>query len=167
MGNCVASDRPASMKALRNQPSANTPDRTNLRSPSLNSSVLLPIIVQPPSFSAPGSPLSTPNSAPRHRSKSNNIAVRTPSSSGVSSASSSTASAVISRSASDTARFQYVVIFDYEARTKEDLTIRKSECLEIVDRKVAGWWMARNESGHEGWIPSNYVAKRGTLESEP
>ena len=64
-------------------------------------------------------------------------------------------------------RFHYVAIFDYDARTKDDLTIRKSDLLEIVNKKNNAWWKAINENGQEGWIPSNYVAKRDSLESEP
>ena len=92
----------------------------------------------------------------------------TPSSSGVSSASSSTTSAIVSKSTHDiNSRFQYIAIFDYDARTNDDLTIRKGDLLEITYRKSNAWWKAKNESGQEGWIPSNYVAKRDSLESEP
>ncbi len=99
----------------------------------------------------------------------NNNGVGTPSSSGVSSASSSTTSAIVLKTINDStnSRFQYIAIFDYDARTKDDLTIRKSDLLEITSRKSAAWWTAKNENGQEGWIPSNYVAKRDSLESEP
>lgn len=98
--------------------------------------------------------------------------IGTPSSSGVSSASSSTTSAIVSKSTHDktninNSRLQYVAIFDYDARTIDDLTIRKSDLLEITCRKNTAWWKAKNENGQEGWIPSNYVAKRDSLESEP
>ena len=66
----------------------------------------------------------------------------------------------------DNSLFQYVAIFDYEARTKEDLTIRKGDLLEITSKTNVAWWKAKNENGQEGWIPSNYVAKRDSLESE-
>jgi hypothetical protein len=95
----------------------------------------------------------------------------TPSSSGVSSASSTTSALVIKSVAEPTSnansRFQYIAIFDYDARTKDDLTIRKSDLLDIVSKKNTAWWKAKNEHGQEGWIPSNYVAKRDSLESEP
>jgi hypothetical protein len=99
----------------------------------------------------------------------NNNVVGTPSSSGVSSASSSTTSAIVLKSINENnnSRFQYVAIFDYDARTKDDLTIRKSDLLEITNRKNSAWWTAKNENGQEGWIPSNYVAKKDSLESEP
>jgi hypothetical protein len=93
----------------------------------------------------------------------------TPSSSGVSSASSSTTSAIVLKTNNDNNynQFPYVAIFDYDARTNDDLTIRKSDLLEITHRKSAAWWKAKNENGQEGWIPSNYVAKRDSLEAEP
>jgi hypothetical protein len=98
----------------------------------------------------------------------NNHQNTTPSSSGVSSASSSTTSAIVLKpSINIDSRYQYVAIFDYDARTNDDLTIRKSDLLEITYRKNAAWWKAKNENGQEGWIPSNYVAKRDSLESEP
>jgi len=93
--------------------------------------------------------------------------ISTPSSSGVSSASSSTTSAIVLKSINDNSRFQYIALFDYDARTNDDLTIKKSDLLEITSRKNSAWWKAKNENGQEGWIPSNYVAKRDSLESEP
>ncbi|CAF1598408.1 unnamed protein product [Adineta ricciae] len=167
MGNCVCPDRATPSTKVQKTPESNVMHSRHLRSPSANSSVLLPIVIQQPTVSPPGSPLSTPITSTRHKSNSNHLAIRTPSSSGVSSASSSTTSAVISRSTNDSGRFQYVTIFDYDARTTDDLTIRKSDLLEILYRKDASWWMARNEHGQEGWIPSNHVAKRDSLESEP
>ncbi len=141
MGNCINFIRPKSSKLQQNQ----VPDL---------SSNLLPQQQQQPILS-PSSVQFTING------------ISTPSSSGVSSASSSTTSANIPKIINDNNRFQYVAIFDYDARTKDDLTIRKSDLLEITNRKSTAWWKAKNESGQEGWIPSNYVAKRDSLESEP
>jgi hypothetical protein len=171
MGNCIYSDRPTSTKLQQNQEPNISQNRNGLRSPTastINSSVFFPIVVQQPLISPPGSPVSTPFTSKRHQSNLNNhITIGTPSSSGVSSASSSTTSAIVSKSNNDNNRFQYVAIFDYDARTKDDLSIRKSDLLEITSKKITGWWKGKNENGHEGWIPSNYVAKRHSLESEP
>jgi hypothetical protein len=167
MGNCIYLDRPTSAKLQQNQEPDTIQNRRNLSSPTisaLNPPILLPIFVQQPFSSPPGSPISTPSTSNHHKS---NITIRSPSSSGVSSASSSTTSANIPKIINDNNRFQYVAIFDYDARTKDDLTIRKSDLLEITNRKSTAWWKAKNESGQEGWIPSNYVAKRDSLESEP
>ncbi|CAF0910501.1 unnamed protein product [Didymodactylos carnosus] len=62
---------------------------------------------------------------------------------------------------------QYIALFDYDARTSEDLTIRKNDLLEIICKRNNAWWKARSETGKEGYIPSNHVAKRDSLESEP
>jgi hypothetical protein len=170
MGNCLYAGRPASSRLQQNQ-QPNTPqNRNNIQTPTistLNSPVLLPIVIQQPLVSPSDSPISTPLTGNRHKSVKNNISIRTPSSSGVSSASSSTTSGIISKSINDNNRYQYVALFDYDARTKDDLTIRKSDLLEITNRKNTAWWKAKNENGQEGWIPSNYVAKRDSLESEP
>ena len=160
-------DRPSSTKSQPNQEPAIIPNRSHLNSPTLhrsNSPVILPVIIQQPFVPPTNSPISTPPASSRQRL---NIAIRSPSSSGVSSASSSTASANLSKSTTDNSRFPYVAIFDYDARTKEDLTMRKGDFVEITNRKSTAWWKAKNESGQEGWIPSNYVAKRDSLESEP
>lgn len=164
MGNCLNLDRSNSTKSQADS----RDNRNHLNSPTfnkLNPSLLLPILIQQPFASPANSPISTPN-----RPKSN-LTIRTPSSSGVSSVSSSTTSANLSKSVTETnsasSRFHYVAIFDYDARTKDDLTIRKNDLLEITNRKSTAWWKAKNENGQEGWIPSNYVAKRDSLESEP
>jgi hypothetical protein len=167
MGNCIYFDHPSSAKLQQNQEPDTIPNRSNISSPTvktINPSILLPIFVQQTLASPPGSPISTPVTSNRHKS---NVTIRSPSSSGVSSASSSTTSTNISKPIIDNNRFQYVAIFDYDARTKDDLTIRKSDLLEIINRKSTTWWKAKNENGQEGWIPSSYVAKRDSLESEP
>ena len=168
MGNCLDPDRPPSTASQSDHESDVSSAGQTVRTPKpsvLKPSILIPIVVQQPIISPPGSPFSL------HR-PSNHQLPGTPSSSGVSSASSSsspssTTSVIISKSSHEQIRFSYVAIFDYDARTKEDLTIRKNDLLEITNRKMTAWWKAKNEHGQEGWIPSNYVAKRDSLESEP
>lgn len=63
---------------------------------------------------------------------------------------------------------QFVALYDYEARTDEDLSFKKGEILEIVNDTQGDWWYAKSRSTKlEGYIPSNYVAKVKSLESEP
>jgi hypothetical protein len=96
----------------------------------LKPSTLVPIVVQQPLISPPASPISS--SFALHR-QSNNQLPGTLSSSDVSSASSSSSSpssatsVIISKSSHDSTRFPYVAIFDYDARTEEDLTMRKND----------------------------------------
>ncbi|CAF1048184.1 unnamed protein product [Adineta ricciae] len=149
MGNCINFARPKSGKLQKNQ----VPD-----SPlNLISQQQQPIL----------SPSSVQFSINNHHQNTNGIV--TPSSSGVSSASSSTTSAIVMKTNNDmnNNRFQYIAICDYDARTNDDLTIRKHDLLEIIYRKNTAWCKAKNEGGQEGWIPSNFVAKRDSLESEP
>ena len=62
----------------------------------------------------------------------------------------------------------FVALYDYDARTDEDLSFKKGEVLEIINDTQGDWWYARSKSAKsEGYIPSNYVAKLKSLESEP
>ncbi|KAH9504581.1 Tyrosine-protein kinase Src42A [Bulinus truncatus] len=61
----------------------------------------------------------------------------------------------------------FVALYDYDARTDEDLSFRKGEHLEIINDTQGDWWFARSKTTKkEGYIPSNYVAKLKSLESE-
>lgn len=63
---------------------------------------------------------------------------------------------------------QFVALYDYEARTIEDLSFKKGEIVEIINDTQGDWWYARSRTTkQEGYIPSNYVAKVKSLESEP
>lgn len=62
----------------------------------------------------------------------------------------------------------FVALYDYQARTDEDLSFRKAEVLEILNDTQGDWWYARSRTTRlEGYIPSNYIAKVKSLESEP
>ena len=63
---------------------------------------------------------------------------------------------------------RYVALYDYTARTDEDLSFKKGERLEVLgDHEGADWWKARSlSSGCTGYIPSNYVAPEASLKSE-
>ncbi|CAF0997028.1 unnamed protein product [Rotaria sp. Silwood1] len=169
MGNFIDSGRPSSIKSQQNHESNIKPNRNIVGLPKIstsNPSFLAPVVLQP-IISPSGSPSTTLSASNRPKSNLNNILIRSSSSSGVSNSSSSTTSPAISKSINDNSHFQYIAIFDYDARTKDDLTIRKSDLLDVTNKKKHGWWRAKNEHGQEGWIPSNYVAKRDSLESEP
>ena len=62
----------------------------------------------------------------------------------------------------------YIALYDYDARTQEDLSFKKGEILEINNEDLGNdWWRARSrDTGGEGFIPSNYVALHETLEAE-
>ncbi|XP_055348307.1 tyrosine-protein kinase Src42A-like [Paramacrobiotus metropolitanus] len=62
----------------------------------------------------------------------------------------------------------FVALYDYDARTDEDLSFRKGDHLEILNDTQGDWWFARSRtSRQEGYIPSNYVAKLKSIEAEP
>lgn len=62
----------------------------------------------------------------------------------------------------------FVALFDYDARTSEDLTFKKGDYLEVsTENTQFDWWHATSRaSKREGYIPSNYVAEVKTLEAE-
>ena len=70
----------------------------------------------------------------------------------------------------------YVAIFDYVARTNEDLSFKKGDILYINDENKLsnGWWWGRlktaDSGNHQqkvsGYIPSQYVAEIDSLESQ-
>ena len=62
---------------------------------------------------------------------------------------------------------KYVGKFDYNSRTDDDLGFRKGDLMYIISTDDDDWWWARSEeTGKEGYIPSNYVAEKGSLEAE-
>ena len=48
------------------------------------------------------------------------------------------------------------VLYDYEARDADELTIRFNETISIVRKDPSGWWQGRLR-GKEGLFPGNYV----------
>ena len=64
-------------------------------------------------------------------------------------------------------RFIYVALYDYEARTDEDLSFKKGEKMEIINNTDGGWWQAKSlSSGQSGFVPSNYIAPASSLHTE-
>lgn len=62
----------------------------------------------------------------------------------------------------------FVALYDYDARTDEDLSFKKGEHLEILNDTQGDWWYARSKATKlQGYIPSNYVAKLKSIEAEP
>ncbi|KAH7696106.1 TK protein kinase [Aphelenchoides avenae] len=62
----------------------------------------------------------------------------------------------------------YVALFDYEARTDEDLSFKRNEILEILNDTQGDWWFARSLlSNKSGYVPSNYVARDKSIDAQP
>lgn len=66
--------------------------------------------------------------------------------------------------------YVYVALYDYTARTDDDLSFKAGDKLEPLN-KGNDWWMARGITGisanKEGYIPANYVAPVESLDAEP
>ncbi|NXU58559.1 YRK kinase, partial [Turnix velox] len=61
----------------------------------------------------------------------------------------------------------FVALYDYEARTEDDLTFQKGEKFHIINNTEGDWWEARSlSSGAAGYIPSNYVAPVDSIQAE-
>ncbi|XP_050571128.1 tyrosine-protein kinase Fgr isoform X3 [Cygnus atratus] len=61
----------------------------------------------------------------------------------------------------------FVALYDYEARTEDDLSFQKGEKFHIINNTEGDWWEARSlSSGDTGYIPSNYVAPVDSIQAE-
>ncbi|XP_058892342.1 tyrosine-protein kinase Fgr isoform X3 [Kogia breviceps] len=61
----------------------------------------------------------------------------------------------------------FIALYDYEARTEDDLTFAKGEKFHILNNIEGDWWEARSlSSGQTGYIPSNYVAPVDSVQAE-
>lgn len=61
----------------------------------------------------------------------------------------------------------FIALYDYQARTNEDLSFYKGDKLEIVNNSDGDWWQARHMTNNNvGYIPSNYVAPVTSLKKE-
>ena len=74
----------------------------------------------------------------------------------------------VTRQESPASQKLFLALYDYDARTDEDLSFKKGDVLEVLNDTQGDWWYARSKiSKQEGYIPSNYIAKLKSLESEP
>lgn len=61
----------------------------------------------------------------------------------------------------------FVGLYQYDARTSEDLSFHKGEKLQIINNSDGDWWLARSMlTGQEGYIPSNYVAPMESVQAK-
>ncbi|XP_063307453.1 tyrosine-protein kinase Lyn isoform X2 [Pelobates fuscus] len=59
-----------------------------------------------------------------------------------------------------------IALFPYNGIHQDDLSFKKGEKLRVLEEH-GEWWKARSEvTKKEGYIPSNYVARQNTLETE-
>lgn len=63
----------------------------------------------------------------------------------------------------------YQALYDYDARTEDDLSFKKGQKLKIINNSDGDWWQAElwgTGSSQRGYIPSNYVAECQSIEAE-
>ncbi|VDP17673.1 unnamed protein product [Onchocerca flexuosa] len=61
----------------------------------------------------------------------------------------------------------FVALFDYDARTDDDLSFKKDELLYILNDMQGDWWYAKSKTTNLcGYIPSNYVAREKSLDAQ-
>lgn len=61
----------------------------------------------------------------------------------------------------------FIALYDYDARTEDDLTFQKGEKFQIINNTEGDWWEARSlDTGSSGYIPSNYVAPVDSIQAE-
>uniref|UniRef100_G3PY71 Tyrosine-protein kinase n=1 Tax=Gasterosteus aculeatus aculeatus TaxID=481459 RepID=G3PY71_GASAC len=61
----------------------------------------------------------------------------------------------------------FVALYDYEARTSDDLSFKKGDRFQIINNTEGDWWEARSiNTGEKGYIPSNYVAPADSIQAE-
>ncbi|KAI1897431.1 hypothetical protein AGOR_G00083220 [Albula goreensis] len=67
--------------------------------------------------------------------------------------------------------YTYIALYDYTARTDDDLSFSAGDKLEALDKSAGEWWLARALTGisvnKQGYIPANYVAPVESLDAEP
>ncbi|CAI9583899.1 unnamed protein product, partial [Staurois parvus] len=52
---------------------------------------------------------------------------------------------------------EFITLGDFKAQQKDDLTFKKGEVLQILDKKPDGWWVAQNSKGFKGLVPKTYL----------
>ena len=61
----------------------------------------------------------------------------------------------------------FVGLYDFDSRDKEELSFKKGEHLQILNRKYGDWWFARSlTTNKSGYIPKNYVTPDNNFHAE-
>lgn len=65
---------------------------------------------------------------------------------------------------------RYVGLWDFEARTDEELSFWAGDLFHVARREEEWWWATRLDAEGralaEGYVPHNYLAEKETVESE-
>lgn len=63
-----------------------------------------------------------------------------------------------------------LALYDYEARTPDEITITENDILYIIDKEDADWWKAElkqvssEEPGPVGLVPASYMEEVSLME---
>ncbi|RXK37875.1 hypothetical protein M231_04874 [Tremella mesenterica] len=49
------------------------------------------------------------------------------------------------------------VLYDFDAQGEDELSVHENEFVTVVDKENDEWWVVRNQAGHEGVVPAQYV----------
>jgi hypothetical protein len=58
-------------------------------------------------------------------------------------------------------RVSWKPAFDFAATSDEELSLVEGRTVLVLIESPSGWWFCRDESGKEGWAPSNYLERCG------
>ncbi|KAM9445135.1 tyrosine-protein kinase TXK [Clarias gariepinus] len=58
-----------------------------------------------------------------------------------------------------------VALYDFTACERSDLSLRRGEEYRILHKQDQLWWRAEDRHGNKGFIPSNYVTEKHTIEA--
>ncbi|XP_074912349.1 tyrosine-protein kinase ITK/TSK [Buteo buteo] len=53
-----------------------------------------------------------------------------------------------------------MAIYDYEAQNPQELTLQYNEEYYVIDSSEEHWWLIQDKNGHEGYVPSSYLAEK-------
>ncbi|MBN3303798.1 TXK kinase, partial [Amia calva] len=61
--------------------------------------------------------------------------------------------------------FCVIAMYDFLAKEDSDLTLKHGQEYTILHKQDQHWWLARDEQGNQGFIPSNYVTEKDNMEA--
>ncbi|XP_069739990.1 protein-tyrosine kinase 6-like isoform X2 [Narcine bancroftii] len=66
----------------------------------------------------------------------------------------------------------FTALYDFRARTRDELSFQTGDEFEILNNGTRPWWLATKRKGDQedkctGYIPSNYIARKESVDTEP
>ncbi|KAM9563872.1 jouberin isoform 1-T3 [Guaruba guarouba] len=60
-----------------------------------------------------------------------------------------------------------VALYDYTAHRSDELTIHRSDIIQVLYKDNDNWWFGSLANGQQGYFPANYVASEKEFEEQP